>query len=57
LQQAQLAMLRGEVRVVGDELVTPTQRWLLPEVLRGQGDRDFTHPYFWSSFTLIGNPW
>ncbi|NJL03293.1 MAG: CHAT domain-containing protein [Spirulinaceae cyanobacterium SM2_1_0] len=57
LQQAQLAMLRGEVRVVGDELVTPTQRWPLPAALRGRGDRDFTHPYFWSSFTLIGNPW
>ncbi len=57
LQQAQLALLRGEVRVVGDELVTPMQRWPLPEELRGRGDRDFTHPYFWSSFTLIGNPW
>jgi len=40
------SVTRHEVR---DELVTPTQLWLLPEELRGRGDRDFTPPYFWIS--------
>ncbi len=22
-----------------------------------QGDRAFTHPYYWSGFTLVGTPW
>ena len=38
LQQAQIAMLRGEVK---------------PK----QADLDFTHPYYWAPFTLIGTPW
>ncbi|HIK09138.1 MAG TPA: CHAT domain-containing protein [Oscillatoriaceae cyanobacterium M33_DOE_052] len=38
LQQAQIAMLRGEVKP-------------------SESNLDFTHPYYWAGFTLIGSPW
>ncbi|MEQ9368053.1 MAG: CHAT domain-containing protein [Coleofasciculus chthonoplastes F3-SA18-01] len=57
LRQAQLAMMRGEVELDGDELVTPSARISLPEELRNQGTINLTHPYYWSAFTLVGNPW
>jgi len=57
LRQAQVAMMRGEVELDGDELVTPAARVDLPEELRNQGDINLTHPYYWSAFTLVGNPW
>ncbi|MEQ8536702.1 MAG: CHAT domain-containing protein, partial [Coleofasciculus sp. D1-CHI-01] len=57
LRQAQVAMMRGEVELDGDELVTPAARVDLPEELRNQGNIDLTHPYYWSAFTLVGNLW
>jgi filamentous hemagglutinin family protein len=59
LRLAQLAMLRGEVRLEGGNLVTPQGTFPLNEELRrlGNGDRSFQHPYFWSGFTMVGNPW
>ncbi|AFZ20039.1 CHAT domain-containing protein [Allocoleopsis franciscana] len=58
LQQAQLAMLRGEVRLQGGELRTTTGEKLpLPPELAKLGDRDFSHPNYWSGFTMIGSPW
>jgi CHAT domain-containing protein len=29
----------------------------LPPTLRRFGHKDLQHPYFWSAFTMIGNPW
>jgi len=55
LRLAQLAMASGNVQVVGNELVTATMRLPLPASF--SASEDFTHPYFWSAFTLIGNPW
>ena len=57
LRQAQLAMIRGEVRLEGGKLITPQGAIALPEKLRQVGDRKLTHPYYWSAFTLVGNPW
>ncbi len=57
LRQAQLAMLRGEVRLEGGSLVTPKGNFALNDELKKLGDRTLTHPYFWSAFTMIGNPW
>ncbi|MEQ8469529.1 CHAT domain-containing protein, partial [Coleofasciculus sp. E1-EBD-02] len=57
LRQAQLAMMRGEVELDDDELVTPSARISLPEELLNQGNINLTHPYYWSAFTLVGNPW
>jgi filamentous hemagglutinin family protein len=57
LRQAQLAMLRGEVRLQGGQLVTSFGSFPLPPNLAELGDRDLSHPYYWSAFMMIGNPW
>jgi filamentous hemagglutinin family protein len=62
LRQAQIAMARGEVyikdgylhgvegldRAFGSAIVLPANL---------SSDQDFTHPYYWASFTMVGNPW
>ena len=58
LRQAQLAIISGEVQLEdgilrrrsGDEIT-------VPPVLAHLQKTDLTHPYYWSAFTLIGNPW
>ena len=57
VRQAQLAMLKGEVRLQGGKLLTSLGSFPLPQELANLGDRDLTHPYYWSAFTMIGNPW
>ena len=57
LRQAQLAMLRGDLSVDNGELITSNGNIPLPEELKEQGNADLSHPYYWSSFTMIGNPW
>jgi CHAT domain-containing protein len=46
LRQAQIAMLRGT-------LASPTA---LPASADSK-NVDYRHPYYWSAFTLVGNPW
>jgi CHAT domain-containing protein len=57
LQQAQIAMLNGEVRVEDGQLYTPGRVLSLPPELARSGNRPLTHPYYWAAFTLVGNPW
>ncbi len=57
LRTAQLAMLRGEVRVEGGRLRTPKQNIALPSDLKDLGEVRLSHPYYWSGFTMIGSPW
>jgi len=57
LRQAQLAMIRDEVRLENGQLVTPDGTFPLPPELVELGDTQLTHPYYWSGFTLVGNPW
>ena len=57
LRQAQVAMLKGEVRLQDGQLVTPVGTFLLPPELTQMGDRDLKHPFYWSAFTMVGNPW
>jgi len=55
LRQAQIAMLKGQVYLENGKL-----RWLggevpvPPELTKNQ---KLSHPYYWSAFTMIGNPW
>ena len=61
LQQAQIAMLRGEVRFESGKLYgrrSPNKVRLPPE-LANLSDRniDLSHPFYWAGFTLIGSPW
>ncbi len=57
LRQAQLAMIKGEVRIENGQLITPGGNIPLPAELLASGDTKLTHPYYWSAFTMIGNPW
>ncbi|MEG4234664.1 CHAT domain-containing protein [Microcoleus sp. Pol11C3] len=59
LRQAQLAMLRGEVRLQDGYLVRSgnNQALPLPSELAARGDRNLSHPYYWAAFTMIGSPW
>jgi filamentous hemagglutinin family protein len=57
LREAQLAMLKGEVRLQGGKLVTSGGSFPLPPQLANLGDKALTHPYYWSAFTMIGSPW
>ncbi|WP_155968958.1 CHAT domain-containing protein [Kamptonema formosum] len=59
LRQAQLAMIRGEVRIEGGELRGSGTRSgvSLPAEVLKEGSHNLKHPYYWSGFTMIGSPW
>jgi filamentous hemagglutinin family protein len=57
LRQAQIAMLKGQVRVENNELVTAGINIPLSSKLKEQGDANLAHPYYWSGITMVGNPW
>ncbi len=56
LRRAQLAMMRGEVRLESGKLVTSKQSFPLPPAIANL-HHQLRHPYYWSGFTIIGNPW
>ena len=56
LRQAQLAMLKGQVRLEGGLLRGSDRQVIpLPPKIVALGNLNLSHPYFWSAFTLIGN--
>ena len=56
LRSTQLAMAKGQI-VIRDRQVQGLKAPLaLPPGLVAN-DQNFSHPYFWSAFTVIGNPW
>ncbi|MGB3693322.1 MAG: CHAT domain-containing protein [Spirulinaceae cyanobacterium] len=57
LRQAQLGMLQGKVKLEDGYVVTGSRKLPLPAKLRKLGNQDFSHPYYWSAFTMIGDPW
>jgi CHAT domain-containing protein len=57
LRETQLAMLKGEVKIKNGQLVTPEGTIPLPPELASLGDMALSHPYYWSGFMLVGNPW
>ncbi|MBE9033417.1 CHAT domain-containing protein, partial [filamentous cyanobacterium LEGE 11480] len=57
LRKTQLAMQTGKVRVEQSQLITSNNRFSLPALLARTPNTTFTHPYYWSGFTLVGNPW
>jgi CHAT domain-containing protein len=50
-------MLKGEVRLEGGKLIASTGSFPLPPSVARLENKTLNHPYYWSSFTLIGNPW
>ncbi len=54
LQEAQLAFLRGDVTIENNQIKGIKGFPSIPFPINANGV-DLKHPYFWSSFTLIGN--
>lgn len=60
LRQAQLEMLKGNLRVVGGQVRRTSgaiANIQLTEDLQTLNFTELTHPYYWSGFTLVGQPW
>jgi CHAT domain-containing protein len=59
LRQAQIAMLKGQLHVEDGQLKGVGQLGSipLPPELANRGNKDFSHPYYWAAFTMIGSPW
>ncbi|MFM2429068.1 MAG: hypothetical protein RLZZ511_281 [Cyanobacteriota bacterium] len=57
LRLTQLAMQQGQVRIEQGHLITSHSKTPLPKTLANQTAQTFNHPYFWSGFTMVGNPW
>jgi len=57
LRQAQIEMLRGEVRVEGDVLHLSRGDINLPADLNSEEAVDLSSPYYWAAFTMVGSPW
>ncbi|MCG9893566.1 MAG: CHAT domain-containing protein [Thermosynechococcaceae cyanobacterium MS004] len=56
LRQAQLGLLQGQVKVVDGQLQLKDGTLVpLPAAAAQQKNVSFTHPYYWSAFTMIGN--
>jgi filamentous hemagglutinin family protein len=57
LRQAQIAMAQGKVYVADGYLqgVEGMESIALP--LGIDSAQEFSHPYYWASFTMVGNPW
>jgi CHAT domain-containing protein len=59
LQAAQLAMLNGTLHIASGQLLDDNAEnaLSLPSSLGILKESDFSHPYYWSGFTMIGSPW
>lgn len=59
LRRAQVAMIRGELRLEDGELRTAGSRGLLTVPVESNlpKNHDFSHPYYWAAFSMIGSPW
>jgi filamentous hemagglutinin family protein len=62
LRRSQLALLQGKTNVTGNRLSTaktsiPLPSDLLPSDWESSKSAEFRHPFYWSGFTLVGNPW
>jgi CHAT domain-containing protein len=59
LRQAQIAMLKGQVRINNGRLILSNlnKELELPPELANLTNENLSHPYYWSGFTMIGSPW
>lgn len=56
LRQAQIALAQGKVKLHNNQILGLTSPGTFP-METSSGDSNFQHPYYWSAFTLVGNPW
>ncbi|MEL7332504.1 MAG: CHAT domain-containing protein, partial [Cyanobacteria bacterium J06560_2] len=58
LQQAQLSMINGDVSIIDGTVYGSAGEAIAHiDTLAESGRWDFSHPFYWSAFTMIGNPW
>ncbi|MEH2193533.1 MAG: CHAT domain-containing protein [Nostoc sp.] len=59
LRQAQVAMVKGQIYVKNGQLegFGLVGNLSLPNNSADEGEQLLTHPYYWSGFTMVGNPW
>ena len=57
LRQAQLAMIKGRIRIENNQLHSFKKSISLPPALSASRTLNLSHPYYWASFTLVGEPW
>ncbi|MEG3989340.1 CHAT domain-containing protein [Microcoleus sp. S28C3] len=59
LRQAQIAMIKGQVRIENGRLILSNlnKELELPPELAQLTNESLSHPYYWSAFTMIGSPW
>jgi CHAT domain-containing protein len=57
LRKAQVAMIEGKLQKQDGKIITPEGRTISLQESPGMGKEDLSHPYYWSSFTVIGSPW
>ncbi len=54
LRQAQLDLIKGKVKIVNNQIVGVASLAAIA-LPKGTGNVDISHPFFWSSFILVGN--
>ena len=57
LRQAQIDLLREKVSLAGNRIKGLDVEINLPVTITKQAEQNFSHPYYWAGFTIIGNPW
>lgn len=57
LRQAQVQMLKGQLKLQNSPALRAVDRRSLPQELMADATADLSHPYYWAAFTMIGNPW
>ncbi|NET02414.1 MAG: CHAT domain-containing protein [Sphaerospermopsis sp. SIO1G1] len=59
LRQAQISMATGKVYLENGQLqgIEGIGSLTLPEKSIRETNQSLSHPYFWSGFTMVGNPW
>ncbi|NEP85532.1 MAG: CHAT domain-containing protein [Okeania sp. SIO2C2] len=57
IRQTQIKMIQGDVLLRNERLKFSRGEISLPESLQGLGEINFSHPFYWSGFTLVSSPW
>jgi CHAT domain-containing protein len=57
LRQAQISMLKGQVRFEGNQLQSSRANIPLPPAVAELEDDNLSSPYYWAAFTIVGSPW
>lgn len=57
LRQAQINLLQGKVFIEGNSVRGIGVEVDLPDISTEAAPQNFSHPFYWAGFTIIGNPW